>query len=435
MSITLLFDKGFSRFQEEGLFQDLDLRVGDVSYPVHRLIVSNHSSVLRQLIARGHFSNTYPSPTPSITLDLKIGGAAAFPEVLDYFYSGEAPITVKNVVGMKYVARKLDIPALDVQLDHFLATQLQKNDVPLILDQAADLDLKQVLANSLKVFARHLSHFVDNGFDFRSTRLELMFALLVHEDLFVESEDVIFEVIMNYLAQYPKLEPTDDIAKTLISTLRTEKLSSKCWEEAKSSKFASLFALQEGAESTTLTASRRRQASYGRVFEFDKEFDTKGIIYWIATNRYRDRWRNPQDRGLITVTMSSLEKGKLETICDLSPKECWSQDIPSSWITFDLGLGRRLKATRYALRHGGNSKQDCLRNWVIKGSNDNVEWVTLRRHKFDESLNGPFAASSWELEMDQPTRFFQIVQTGHNSSSNNFLSLSGFEMYGDLYVG
>lgn len=42
---------------------------------------------------------------------------------------------------------------------------------------------------------------------------------------------------------------------------------------------------------------------------------------------------------------------------------------------------------------------DCLRNWVLKASNDNEEWVTIRRHKNDEALNAAFATASWEIEV------------------------------------
>ena len=54
----------------------------------------------------------------------------------------------------------------------------------------------------------------------------------------------------------------------------------------------------------------------------------------------------------------------------------------------------------------------------------------------DESLNAPFATASWDVENQEggPWRYFRIVQTGHNSSSHNFLSISSIELYGELYL-
>ena len=51
----------------------------------------------------------------------------------------------------------------------------------------------------------------------------------------------------------------------------------------------------------------------------------------------------------------------------------------------------------------------------------------------DCSLNGSFATYSWPLECSNHFRFFRVLQTGHNASNNNFLALSGIEIYGELY--
>jgi hypothetical protein len=70
----------------------------------------------------------------------------------------------------------------------------------------------------------------------------------------------------------------------------------------------------------------------------------------------------------------------------------------------------------------------------LQGSNDGKSWIVIKRHVNDVSLNGNFASQSWQIpDCTQSFRHFRILQTGRNSSYNNFLSLSGFEMYGDLY--
>lgn len=53
-------------------------------------------------------------------------------------------------------------------------------------------------------------------------------------------------------------------------------------------------------------------------------------------------------------------------------------------------------------------------------------------------MNSPFAVHSWPIKLgggDVQTRWrmFRILQTGHNSSNHNFLMLSGFEIYGELF--
>eukprot|EP01125_Pyxidicula_operculata_P007938 TRINITY_DN2680_c0_g1_i2.p1 TRINITY_DN2680_c0_g1~~TRINITY_DN2680_c0_g1_i2.p1 ORF type:complete len:447 (+),score=82.37 TRINITY_DN2680_c0_g1_i2:911-2251(+) len=203
---------------------------------------------------------------------------------------------------------------------------------------------------------------------------------------------------------------------------------------------------EQSEQSTTLSLSpqinnllnfprRGRRNSYGRIFEYEYDFDRKGILYFISTDGYRSSWKNPHKTEKVVVTGSSIEKGKLKYVVNLDARETWSCDVPSSWFTIDLGKNRSVKPNCYTLRHGSNSKQDCLRNWVLKASDDNIKWTTLMRHSNDRSLSGNWSTHSWLIENPQkPWRYFRILQTGHNSSNHNFLSLSGIELYGELYL-
>ena len=90
----------------------------------------------------------------------------------------------------------------------------------------------------------------------------------------------------------------------------------------------------------------------------------------------------------------------------------------------------------YTLRHGGNYVADSLRNWDLQGSSDGHNWILLRRHQRDEALKGKFMSHTWKIkaqDSEKPLRIFRIIQTGHNSSNHNFLVLSGFELYGELW--
>ena len=101
----------------------------------------------------------------------------------------------------------------------------------------------------------------------------------------------------------------------------------------------------------------------------------------------------------------------------------------------NLGSSKSLIPNYYSLRHGGNSKVDALRNWTLQASNDGKNWVVLKRHVNDTSLNGPFAIASWPItDCKQNYSYFRVLQIGRNSSYTNFLSLSGIELYGELYL-
>lgn len=184
---------------------------------------------------------------------------------------------------------------------------------------------------------------------------------------------------------------------------------------------------------TSGAARDRRRQSYGRLFQWSSDFDKKGVLYYLGTHEYRTEWQNPFLAKLVDVTWSSIEKGRSAAIFEREPSECWTQDVPSSWFTVDLGAGRSLRITAYTLRHGGGTKQDLIRNWTLKGSLDGKEFTTLMRHKDDESLSTPFATMTWTISgVSQAYRYFKIIQTGHNSSKHNFLSIGGVEFYGEL---
>lgn len=160
-----------------------------------------------------------------------------------------------------------------------------------------------------------------------------------------------------------------------------------------------------------------------------------GVVGWIATNSYREAWRNPHVAGRVKVHSSSLAKGSRSTLVDKVPSEAWTADIPSSWISIDLGPYRRLTLNYYTLRHGLNFKADALRTWDLQGSNDGINWKTIKRHTNDKSLHGQFVVASWPVQnCTDGYRFFRVLQTGHNSSNHNFLALSGFEFYGWLDI-
>lgn len=190
---------------------------------------------------------------------------------------------------------------------------------------------------------------------------------------------------------------------------------------------------------------RLRKRSVGRLFEPPSALHAlgevasaasgevpKGVIYYLATNFSKSEWKNPSLTGSIKVSFSSIEKGKTHNLVDLEPQDCWSMDIPASWVAIDLRQGK-LILTHFTLRHGGSSKMDTLRSWIIQAcDNDGDRWVEISRHSNDASLHGPFGMHTFKVttEQQRPFRQFRILQNGHNSGNSNFLSLSYIELYG-----
>ena len=81
--------------------------------------------------------------------------------------------------------------------------------------------------------------------------------------------------------------------------------------------------------------------------------------------------------------------------------------------------------------------RSALRNWQFQMSKDGVTWTTLMTHENDTSLNEPGSTMTWPLEIDgeekQGWRHVRLHQMGKNASGQtHYLSLSGFEIYGNV---
>lgn len=176
-------------------------------------------------------------------------------------------------------------------------------------------------------------------------------------------------------------------------------------------------------------------------FRHHHDFDENGIIYFIGTNgKTCPEWVNPGQYGLVSISSSdgrNLPYGRLEDILsrDTSALNCHTNDDKRSWFAIDLGL--YVIPSCYTLRHARGYGRSALRNWLFQMSRDGVNWTTLYTHTEDCSLNDPGSTSSWPIEVSsdeyQGWRHVRIQQCGKNASGQtHYLSLSGFEIYGQV---
>jgi len=72
-----------------------------------------------------------------------------------------------------------------------------------------------------------------------------------------------------------------------------------------------------------------------------------------------------------------------------------------------------------------------LRNCVLEGSPDNSTWTILREHVNDTKLDRPSVTATWSIP-SRRCRCFRIRSTGLSSSRDNYVVVSGFEVYGEI---
>jgi hypothetical protein len=186
-----------------------------------------------------------------------------------------------------------------------------------------------------------------------------------------------------------------------------------------------------------------RSKAGGHALTYESDFDSNGLIYYIGSNGGTCPWVNPCRHNLVSVASSDgmkLPYGKLEDILsrDAAPRNCHTKDRPNSWFALDLGV--RILIRRYTLRHARGYGTSALRNWELQGSKDGTLWQRLTQHVQDEGLGQPGSCASWDVppvagDEDsskdvQGWRYVRILQTGPNAAGKDYISLSGFELYG-----
>ena len=173
-----------------------------------------------------------------------------------------------------------------------------------------------------------------------------------------------------------------------------------------------------------------------------------GLIHYLGTDGFRTVFRNPAEGGggrkrSIKATRSSSFDGKASDICSrdsVTSRTDWKAPLPA-WWTIQLRENMTFHPMRYALQHGFKDGNFVMFHWKLEGFDAGQNcWVTLIKHAGDAALetasdNGQgYGWAAWPLSCahDAYFRAFRVVMACPNASGNNFLCLSGIELYGTL---
>eukprot|EP01090_Pellita_catalonica_P005736 TRINITY_DN15975_c0_g1_i1.p1 TRINITY_DN15975_c0_g1~~TRINITY_DN15975_c0_g1_i1.p1 ORF type:complete len:565 (-),score=81.34 TRINITY_DN15975_c0_g1_i1:25-1719(-) len=366
-----------------------------------------------------------------------------FPIALEFCYNGYVDaLKVENCIPLLPLADFYQIEGLKEQCSAIIASTIDRENAVAILYRAVECHATDIIDKCIDIVAANFAYIYNA--DYNALPFDVYYRILDHPGLAAKSlgEFRVYKRICRYRKMHKDL--TEEQITKLFATVRYRWMSTDEIESVKRDALVdgellieALCARVKEYEGKDNMSNNKRllpRKDFGIKFEYESDFDTKGALYWIATNSGRDHWTNPHTSNAIRVSSSGVEKGNEKNLANRKASELWTGDVPASWFAIDIGVSRSLIPMHYTLRHGGNYKADSLRTWDFQGSQDGEDWTLLLRHIQDENLSGPFATHSWSVpDITTSYRYFRILQTGHNSSKHNFLVLSGIEIYGILY--
>jgi hypothetical protein len=109
----------------------------------------------------------------------------------------------------------------------------------------------------------------------------------------------------------------------------------------------------------------------------------------------------------------------------------YTKDEVNSWIKIELKT-----ITLIPQNYKVQNLSGCYpRTWRLEGSNDDQTWTTLREHTNDTTLSDNKKVETFPLSANNVAfKFFRLIQTGKNSRGDNYLLLSGVELFGKIIV-
>lgn len=157
--------------------------------------------------------------------------------------------------------------------------------------------------------------------------------------------------------------------------------------------------------------------------------DTNGVLYYLGSSGKTSTWQNPINKG-VSITSSGGGSGSPTDLADRQPTAFYVTAATNNWVRIDLP--KSLKCSYYSLRNR-NYNGNNIRNWKLQGCNAGSEWVDLDTQSNNVSINGESQWLSLPVTNNQASfTSFRILQTGHESSGDDYLCLGEIELYGVL---
>jgi len=436
---------GFKDYLSSGVFSDVVIY--DVlkkhEYKLHRVVLVRKSSYFRKLLAGGFIEEgkavvQVNDPTNSLG------------DILKYIYTGELSVHPKNIASLLDGA---DLFAVE-GLTKFIVDLVQAQ-----LDQ--DKDMIFIYLNSGYGSRLACSEYIYENFSdlvsadcFKRLSASVIKPNQIHEilssdELLARQEDDVCSAIMDYV-NYNKKELSEQDLQNLFTIPRYSYLKVEnilkvftTYGDYLPKSFVNglmfMICQQNGLslpKSVVHYTPRRSHVIFS--CQPQNNTDYRGLFYWLGKSKGATEWSNPMSKQLIAISSSSAWANTAipDTICANPPITnaiFWTNSEFGAWIKFDIdpkGEGLKFVPTHYY--YGFQTNTWLPRNWNFEGSQNNVDWITLKTHIDDNTMQSVGNYLFQVPNVHDGYRYFRIRLTGQDSNGSNFVGLSFFELFGRI---
>uniref|UniRef100_A0A8C3AR76 Kelch-like family member 40b n=1 Tax=Cyclopterus lumpus TaxID=8103 RepID=A0A8C3AR76_CYCLU len=190
----MLLQDGLFDLLENDKLVDCVLKIKDKEFPCHRLVLCACSSYFRSIF----LSDLEESKKREIVLDDVEPGVMGL--ILKYLYTSKINVTEQNVQDIFAVANVYQIPSIFTVCVSFLQKRLSLSNCLAIFRLGLMLDCPR-LAISARNYACERFQLISRDEEFLQLLPSELAAILANDNLNVETEEAVFEALMNWMSR------------------------------------------------------------------------------------------------------------------------------------------------------------------------------------------------------------------------------------------
>ncbi|XP_056435618.1 kelch-like protein 41a [Gadus chalcogrammus] len=191
---TLLQD-GLKELLNENKFVDCALKVGDRSFPCHRLILAACSPYFRELFFSEEGAEDEAGEKEVVLEDVDAG---TMEMIVKYMYSADIDINDENVQDILAVSHRLQIPSVFTVCVNYLQKRLNPKNCLAVFRLALLLNSPRLAVSARECVALHFETLATQE-DFLELGLRELLAIIGADALNVEKEEAVFEALMRWV--------------------------------------------------------------------------------------------------------------------------------------------------------------------------------------------------------------------------------------------